>query len=74
MEPAPESQEAPSDAMGGDYSRLWRRLQVIYADELPAIPLYFRAEPYVLPKWLKGLEPTGHQDLSTLWVERWRAE
>ena len=55
-------------------ARLWHRLQVIYADELPAIPLYFRAEPYVLPKWLKGLEPTGHQDLSTLWVERWRAE
>ena len=55
-------------------ARLWRRLQVIYADELPAIPLYFRAEPYVLPKWLKGLEPTGHQDISTLWVERWRAE
>ena len=55
-------------------ARLWRRLQVIYADELPAIPLYFRAEPYVLPKWLKGLEPTGHQDVSTLWVERWRAE
>ncbi|MFQ5468005.1 MAG: peptide ABC transporter substrate-binding protein, partial [Kiloniellaceae bacterium] len=55
-------------------ARLWRRLQVIYADELPAIPLYFRANPYVLPKWLKGLEPTGHQDTSTLWVERWRAE
>ncbi len=55
-------------------ARLWRRLQEIYADELPAIPLYFRAEPYVLPKWLKGLEPTGHQDISTLWVERCRAE
>ena len=33
-----------------------------------------RTVPYVLPKWLKGLEPTGHQDISTLWVERWRAE
>lgn len=55
-------------------ARLWHRLQEIYAEELPAIPLYFRAEPYVLPKWLKGLEPTGHQDASTLWVENWRAE
>ena len=31
------------------------------------------ANPYVLPKWLKGVEPTGHQDTSTLWVENWRA-
>ena len=54
--------------------KLWRRLQEIYATELPVIPLYFRAEPYILPKWLKGLEPTGHQDPSTLWVENWRAK
>ena len=51
--------------------KLWRRLQEIYATELPVIPLYFRAEPYILPKWLTGLKPTGHQDLSTLWVEDW---
>lgn len=53
---------------------LWRRLQHIYADELPAIPLYFRANPYILPAWLKGVEPTGHQYPSTLWIETWRAE
>ncbi len=52
---------------------LWRRLQEIYATELPVIPLYFRANPYVLPKWLRGLTPTGHQDPSTLWVEDWYA-
>ena len=52
-------------------ARLWRRLQDIYATELPVIPLYFRAEPYILPKWLTGVEPTGHQDPSTLWVENW---
>jgi peptide/nickel transport system substrate-binding protein len=52
---------------------LWRRLQEIYATELPVIPLYFRAEPYILPKWLAGLEPTGHQDPSSLWAENWRA-
>ena len=52
---------------------LWRRIQEIYATELPVIPLYFRADPYVLPIWLKGVEPTGHQDPSTLWVENWRA-
>jgi peptide/nickel transport system substrate-binding protein len=53
---------------------MWRRLQEIYATELPVIPLYFRANPYILPKWLRGLEPTGHQNPSTLWVEDWRVE
>jgi peptide/nickel transport system substrate-binding protein len=53
---------------------LWRRLQDIYAEELPAIPLYFRAEPHILPKWLENVRPTGHQYPSTLWIETWRAE
>lgn len=53
---------------------LWRQLQRLYAEELPALPLYFRADAYILPRWLKGVEPTGHQFPSTLWVERWRAE
>ena len=51
---------------------LWHRLQEIYATDLPALPLYFRADVHVLPKWLKGVEPTGHQDSSALWVENWR--
>jgi len=53
---------------------MWRRLQRIYATELPALPLYFRANSYILPKWLSGIEPTGHQFPSTLWVEDWRVE
>ena len=52
---------------------LWRRMQEIYAEELPVLPLYFRAQPYILPKWLKGIEPTGHLGTTTLWVENWRA-
>lgn len=51
--------------------KLWRRLQEIYTEELPVIPLYFRAESYILPKDLKGLVPTGHQYPSSLWVEHW---
>ena len=51
----------------------WRRMQQIYAEELPVLPLYFRAEPYILPPWLTGIEPTGHQVTTTLWVERWGA-
>ncbi|MCW5699453.1 MAG: peptide ABC transporter substrate-binding protein [Rhodospirillales bacterium] len=50
---------------------LWRRLQYLYAEDLPAIPLYFRAEPHILPKWLTGVIPTGHQFPTTLWVENW---
>jgi len=53
---------------------MWHRLQHIYATELPALPLYFRANSYILPKWLSGIEPTGHQFPSTLWVEDWRVE
>ncbi len=51
----------------------WRRMQQIYAEELPVLPLYFRATPYILPKWLTGIEPTGHQFTTTLWVEHWGA-
>lgn len=53
-------------------ARLWRELQTLYATDLPAIPLYFRANSYLLPKNLEGLTPTGHQFPSTLWVEEWR--
>jgi len=52
--------------------KLWSRLQHLYAEELPVIPLYWRAESYILPKWLSGIRPTGHQDTTTLWVEEWR--
>jgi peptide/nickel transport system substrate-binding protein len=57
----------------GKRAALWKLAQQLYAEELPALPLYFRAEAYVLPKWLEGLRPTGHQDPSTLWVEQWHA-
>ena len=53
---------------------LWFRLQRIYADELPAIPLFFRADPHVVPKWLAGYTPTGHSDLSPLYAEQWRSK
>lgn len=53
---------------------LWRQLQELYASDLPVLPLYFRADVFVIPKWLKGVTPTGHQNVSTLWIEYWRAE
>ena len=51
---------------------LWAELQSLYAEDLPALPLYFRANAYIRPKWLVGVRPTGHQFSSTLWVEEWR--
>lgn len=50
---------------------LWARLQEIYMNELPVLPLFFRAESFVLPKWLTGIEPTGTSESSTLWIENW---
>jgi peptide/nickel transport system substrate-binding protein len=52
---------------------LWHRLQAIYAEDLPALPLFFRADVHIWPLWLEGVVPTGHQSYSSLWVERWRA-
>ena len=52
---------------------IWRRIQQIYAEELPVLPLYFRANPFAIPRWLKGVRPTGHQFSTTLWVEEWHA-
>ena len=52
----------------------WVDMQKIYADEVRVLPLFFRAEPYVVPKWLKGFTPTGHGDYSPLWAENWHAE
>jgi peptide/nickel transport system substrate-binding protein len=54
-------------------TELRHQLQRRYAEMLPALPLYWRADPFVIPKWLTGVEPTGTQFPSTLWVERWRA-
>lgn len=53
-------------------AELWRRLQHLYATDLPALPLYFRARPFILPQWLEGVRPTGHQFPTTMWVEEWR--
>jgi peptide/nickel transport system substrate-binding protein len=53
---------------------LWADLQRLYAEELPALPLFFRADAFILPSWLKGVRPSGHQGVSTLWIEDWTSE
>ena len=58
----------------GKREKMWHELQTIYAEELPAIPLYFRANPHIWPTWLTGVTPTGHMNSSAYGVETWRAE
>ncbi len=53
-------------------TRLWHELQRLYAEDLPALPLYWRAQTHILPTWLEGVRPTGHLGPSTMWVEEWR--
>jgi peptide/nickel transport system substrate-binding protein len=52
---------------------LWSRLQRLIATELPALPLWHRADAHIWPQWLEGVRPTGHQNYSSLWVTEWRA-
>ena len=51
--------------------QLWSRIQQLYVADLPVLPLYFRSSPFVIPKWLKGIRPTGNTSTTTLWVEDW---
>jgi len=53
---------------------LFADIQRIHADDLPVLPLFFRVDPFVIPKPLKGVVPTGTSNSSTLWVEQWRWE
>ena len=53
---------------------IWREIQTLYAADLPALPLFFNSDSFILPKGLKGVQPTGHQDPSPYWVEDWRWE
>jgi peptide/nickel transport system substrate-binding protein len=52
----------------------WEKIQQIYAEELPVLPLFWRPNPFIFPHWLKGARPTGHLDSSTNWVEEWSRE
>jgi peptide/nickel transport system substrate-binding protein len=51
---------------------MWRRVQEIYMTELPVLPLFFRSDAHVWPRWLDGVRPTGHLAPSSMWVEQWR--
>lgn len=52
----------------------WGDIQRLTASELPLLPLFFRVNTTVTPKWLHGVRQTGHQYSSTMWVETWTAD
>jgi peptide/nickel transport system substrate-binding protein len=58
----------------GKRRALFADIQRLHAEDLPVLPLFFRVDPYVIPRQLKGVRPTGHMNSSTLWVEQWRWE
>ena len=53
---------------------LWAEAQRLYASELPSLPLFFRSDTFILPKWLSGVRPTGNQSPTTLWITDWTAK
>ncbi len=57
----------------GKRKALWHRIQELYVADLPVLPLFYRADPFIIPKWLEGVVPTGHEDPSSLEVETWRS-
>ena len=64
--------KAETELDPGKQKVIWAEMQKIYAEQVRVLPLFFRAEPHVVPKWLKGYTPTGHGDMSPTWAENWR--
>ena len=64
--------ETELDAAGR--KTLWEAAQRLYATQLPALPLFFRTDAFILPKWLRGVRPTGNQYPTTLWITDWAAQ
>ena len=52
----------------------WQIIQRAYAEDLPSLPLFHTVEVHAIPKFLHGLEPTGHTDGSVLWSENWQLD
>jgi peptide/nickel transport system substrate-binding protein len=50
---------------------LWARLQAVWAEALPSLPLFDLPQLYVVPNWLRGFEPTGHLIMSSNFCENW---
>ena len=62
---------AEAELDGEKQPEIWAEMQQLYADKVLVLPLFFRSEAHVVPKWLKGYVPTGHGDYSVLTAENW---
>jgi len=52
----------------------WSAMQRIYAEQVPVLPLFFRAEPHVAPKWLSGYQPLGNGYNAGIFAETWKPQ
>lgn len=52
----------------------WETMQRIYAERLPALPLFFNAIPQAAPAWLRGFGPNGAGQPFSQQAELWRSE
>ncbi len=52
----------------------WSAMQRIYAEQVPVLPLFFRAEPHVVPKWLAGYQPLGSGYYVGIFAENWKPQ
>ena len=50
---------------------MWTEIQTIYATQLYGLPLYFRADPDIVPKWLTGYETTGKEPYVSYFAASW---
>lgn len=64
-----EGELDPAKARAG-----WAAMQRTYAEQLPALPLFFRADPHVTPKWLHGYEPLGNGYIAAIFAEQWTSQ
>jgi peptide/nickel transport system substrate-binding protein len=52
----------------------WNTMQHIYAERLPALPLFIYVIPQALPTWLRGFGPNGTGQPFSQQAEFWRSE
>ena len=48
-------------------------MQTVFTDELPELPLFFRTDVWVVPKWMTGVLRPGQLPASTYTAETWGA-
>jgi peptide/nickel transport system substrate-binding protein len=63
-----------TETRAGAQQRLWLRLQQLYLEKLPGLPLYFRPVAGIVPKSLRGFSVYGHRSPASLWAEKWYLE